>query len=415
LLSFLSLHDNELSGCYHVDLHALCPKGFTNAKISDGNNFEADWEDLCAPTGLDECANGNLIICDTDCDSTLNNAENCFFELWTFYEELGGDGWTNNTGWLQNCIPCGDMSNSPWHGISCNADTQIVKIDLTANNLIGFIPSTINQLSHLEELLLDENEIKGDFPMELGELDSLYRLSVAANNLDGTLADAVGLLDSLRFLDLQNNKLTGKIPPGLNDNAALEQLVLSHNRFNDTIPDLSDLAALQMLDLDNNQLIGPMPSGLASSLVTLRLDSNTLTGPIPAYLGTLPNLDTLTAFSNQLSGCLPLDLSNKCNIAQFNFGDNPGLPNSGDMTQFCSSSQFGLCGTWHCDGTYAVIDDTPIANGTVKMQEFIQAAGTAQSPNLMVRFEAGDYIELLPGFKVEPNVNFEAVIVGCVN
>lgn len=41
----IRLHDNLLSGCYDPSLTNLC--NLTNANISDGNNFDAPWEDFC--------------------------------------------------------------------------------------------------------------------------------------------------------------------------------------------------------------------------------------------------------------------------------------------------------------------------------------------------------------------------------
>ena len=88
------------------------------------------------------------------------------------------------------------------------------------------------------------------------------------------------------------------------------------------------------------------------------------------------------------------------------------LPDGGDLTNFCSSN-FGVCGTWDCDGTSLVIDDIPLPNGLIKMQDYIKSAGKVLSPNTMVTFEAGQYIELPAQFEVTLGTVFEATIKDC--
>jgi len=56
-LESLGLSNNQLSGCYDSNLTILCTQlqAFNdNAAISDGNNFDASWEDFCA-TGVGTC------------------------------------------------------------------------------------------------------------------------------------------------------------------------------------------------------------------------------------------------------------------------------------------------------------------------------------------------------------------------
>jgi len=46
----LNLSNNQLSGCYPDSLTFFC-NDFSNAEISDGNNFDTDWEDFCSNGG----------------------------------------------------------------------------------------------------------------------------------------------------------------------------------------------------------------------------------------------------------------------------------------------------------------------------------------------------------------------------
>jgi len=64
-LSVLALNNNQMSGCYDIQLLYLCnqmnPFTSTNGYISDGNNFDADWEDFCS-SGSGNCCPNDLII-----------------------------------------------------------------------------------------------------------------------------------------------------------------------------------------------------------------------------------------------------------------------------------------------------------------------------------------------------------------
>jgi len=57
-LSSLQIHDNQLNGCYDPLLTKLCtqldPTFNDNNGISDGNNFDAPWEEFCA-IGVQAC------------------------------------------------------------------------------------------------------------------------------------------------------------------------------------------------------------------------------------------------------------------------------------------------------------------------------------------------------------------------
>src|SRR5690606_8968170 len=53
-----------------------------------------------------------------------------------------------------------------WHGIKV-VDGHIVEINLFENNLTGYIPASIRNLTHLKYLNLAFNAISGTFPNDL--------------------------------------------------------------------------------------------------------------------------------------------------------------------------------------------------------------------------------------------------------
>lgn len=70
-LIYLKINDNDLNGCYSDNLTKLCTQLYynysINTNISDGNNFDASWEDfcnnavgLCMPTSITSFEDDNL-------------------------------------------------------------------------------------------------------------------------------------------------------------------------------------------------------------------------------------------------------------------------------------------------------------------------------------------------------------------
>lgn len=57
-LLYLRIQNNQFSGCYEPSLSSICSASsyMINRYISDGNNFDADWEDFCN-TGTGGCSN----------------------------------------------------------------------------------------------------------------------------------------------------------------------------------------------------------------------------------------------------------------------------------------------------------------------------------------------------------------------
>lgn len=176
--------------------------------------------------------------------------------LMKLYETLNGDDWTRNGGWGTRTML------DTWHGVETDEDGNVVRLELTRNNLNGEIPSEVKFLSYLRGLNLSFNDsVTGNIPLEIGELENLSELS------------------------LHHNSLTGPIPSGI-----------------------ADLTYLDTLDIHHNQLTGPLPEWLGdlSNLSYLSVWGNDLTGPLPASLGNLTDLYRLWVNINNLSGPLPL-------------------------------------------------------------------------------------------------------------
>ena len=164
------------------------------------------------------------------------------------YDELGGDGWRQNTNWRT------DKPLFGWHGVRTNWDGRIDVLNLGGNSLTGEIPPELGNLTNLEWLSLDNNSLTGEIPSELGDLSSLEVLWLYNNSLTGEIPSELGDLSNLEELSLSYNSLTDEIPPELGSLSSLEDLWLDSNSLTGEIPlDFLDLSSLEWFFWDDNE------------------------------------------------------------------------------------------------------------------------------------------------------------------
>ncbi|CAN0924045.1 Probable LRR receptor-like serine/threonine-protein kinase At3g47570 [Linum grandiflorum] len=222
------------------------------------------------------------------------------------------------------------------------------------NLLSGTIPQSIGNLRSLKHLYLDNNHLSGYIPSSIGNLTQLIEVSMSNNHLQGQLPESIGNCREIIMLDLAFNNLSGAIPSQVFSLASLSRnLLLANNKFSGSIPlEVGSLKNLGSFDLSYNILSGNIPSSLGScaSLEFLQLQGNLLQGTVPESLSSLRGLRVLDLSSNNLTGQIPIflehmDIWQSLNLSYNNFEGE--VPDQGVFRNTSIISVIGnnkLCG-----------------------------------------------------------------------
>lgn len=366
-LTNLGLKNNQLSGCYDPVLQNLCSQLTnyynSNAQISNGNNFDAPWEDFCG-SGAGEC----VPLCTPDYNAMV-----------AFHSAI--TDWGLMTAW--------DLTQpmNTWEGVVLNAAGCV------------------------EEITIDEEHVIGTLPPELGDLSSLIKLDLGNNNFAGSIPPELGNLTNLAYLNLSDNNLTGNIPSELANLSSMTMMYMTYNQLSGNIPpELGNLSNLMTLSLGTNQLSGNIPPELGNltNLISLTLRANQLTGSIPGTLGSMPNLTSLSLHDNQLSGCYDSNLTALCGQLSAYHNSNARISDGNNLDapweDFCTN------GTAACDLCPTDLNlSTPLSTGTYQASQTLNSESTVPT-GASVEFKAGDAILLDKGFTVEPGSEFSGEV-----
>ncbi|KAL6596278.1 hypothetical protein ACP70R_047642 [Stipagrostis hirtigluma subsp. patula] len=123
-----------------------------------------------------------------------------------------------------------------WAMVTCSAQNLVIGLGAPSQGLSGTLSGRIANLTHLEQVLLQNNNITGRLPPELGALPRLQTLDLSNNRFSGRVPDALGRLSALRYLRLNNNSLSGPFPASLARIPQLSFLDLSYNNLTGPVP-----------------------------------------------------------------------------------------------------------------------------------------------------------------------------------
>lgn len=296
-----------------------------------------------------------------------------------------------------------------WEGVTFSDEGCVTHIDLDGSNLseenklTGSLPVEIEDLWHLETLILSNNNICGTIPANLGNLKKLQWLDLSGNQITGSIPPEFENLTDLSYLNLSDNSMCGYIPYQLSDLPNLTHLLLADNPFTGCLhPSVQNLCTQKVTDnfcnnlntctncneddwlaikhiynnMDginspkmsdyihgyfNSNLNSPPQDCDLSSIKFLHLNdygrvkaiqlgSYELSGSIPSTISMLSDLKTLVLDNNLITGKVPESLSELNNLEAVNLWENPidtCLPVS--LTKLCGQAGIGMFDNWSFD------------------------------------------------------------------
>ncbi|XP_051135478.1 LRR receptor-like serine/threonine-protein kinase EFR [Andrographis paniculata] len=230
--------------------------------------------------------------------------------------------------------------------------SELVKMRLDNNELTGEIPFSVKQLHKLQGLYLVNNKMGGSIEALCNVLSLAY-LGLSKNRFSGPIPECLGHVASLRVLFLDSNMLTSSIPLSLWSLRDILLMELSGNSLSGFIaPEIGNLVSIGILNLSMNNLSGSIPStiGKLENINVLSLGHNELKGSIPMSMGSMIGLENLDLSYNKLSGPIPKSLEALRQLNYFNVSFNSltgEIPSDGPFRNFTGESfkaNKGLCG-----------------------------------------------------------------------
>ncbi|KAF8023549.1 hypothetical protein BT93_F0913 [Corymbia citriodora subsp. variegata] len=219
--------------------------------------------------------------------------------------------------------------------------TNLMNLDLSSNKIQGPLPRSLVKCTNLSVLLLSHNKFSDIFPHWL-KVPQLYTLDLQSNNFHGRInLTALRLsFPALAYLFLSNNNFIGWSSIEDFSNTSLSVIDLSKinfegpfllpspvtiyysiasNNFAGNIPSLiCNATKVEMIDLSNNSLTGSLPpciTNFSTHLSVLNLGMNHLEGTIPQSFSWRNSLATLDLSQNQFEGKL-LESLTKCDYLE---------------------------------------------------------------------------------------------------
>ncbi|KAL5202615.1 hypothetical protein ABZP36_013567 [Zizania latifolia] len=217
--------------------------------------------------------------------------------------------------WNTSGDPCSGFASNGIDWDNYRDITPFIKCVCSDNN---------NTVCHITRLRLHELNVIGQIPSELQNLTYLVDLDMGRNYLTGAIPPFIGKFTNMQYLSLGSSALSGPLPKELGNLTNLLSLGLSMSNFTGELPEeLGNLTNLQQMYVESCGLTGPLPSTFSKlkNLKIMRVSDNGFTGKIPDYLGSLPNLVELAFHGNSFEGPIPESLSNLTKLNTLRLGD----------------------------------------------------------------------------------------------
>ncbi|AEE76720.1 disease resistance protein [Arabidopsis thaliana] len=208
------------------------------------------------------------------------------------------------------------------------------------NSFVGLFPASLLKISSLDKIQLSQNQFEG--PIDFGNTSSSSRLTmldISHNNFIGRVPSSLSKLVNLELLDLSHNNFRGLSPRSISKLVNLTSLDISYNKLEGQVPYfIWKPSNLQSVDLSHNSFfdLGKSVEVVnGAKLVGLNLGSNSLQGPIPQWICNFRFVFFLDLSDNRFTGSIPQCLKNSTDFNTLNLRNNSL---SGFLPELCMDS-----------------------------------------------------------------------------
>jgi len=160
----------------------------------------------------------------------------------------------------------------------------LVTLELHDNDLSGSIPPELYDLTNLRLLHLYNNpKMNGKLSEDIIQWSEMQNLRLENTGIGGELPVNLFNVTELQFLVLSNAQFSGTIPEEIYQMTSLREARFDNNKFSGPIPDTLPLlvpvgnSVLNGLRLHGNDIVGTIPQIVCDAIGTARLDLKELT------------------------------------------------------------------------------------------------------------------------------------------
>ena len=179
--------------------------------------------------------------------------------LVSIYNTTNGPNWYHHDNWLTGPV-------SSWYGINTFNTRRVILIDLSNNNLSGYLSMDFSGLDSLTNLFLINNNLTGSIPNNISTFLRLNGLALSRNHLTSPITLSLGSLPNLYYIVISDNDFTGTFPDTLLKNSGLGYLYnIDSNNF-DNLPFINSYNGVILCRNNNLTFEDILPYSQGSSI-----------------------------------------------------------------------------------------------------------------------------------------------------
>jgi len=168
---------------------------------------------------------------------------------------------------------------------------NIQRMDVSANQLWGSIPSEVSNLVNIQHMALTDNQLTGSIPSKVGNLVNIQQMDLYDNNLTGSIPNMFCSMDSSPLIRIDCDEVKCECCRDLSSERACPWWSQSPTTFPTWSLSPSTMPTAMPSYLPSFSLA---PSFLPSTFPTRSLSPSTMSTAMPSYLPTTPEIPSFS-------------------------------------------------------------------------------------------------------------------------